>query len=72
MPTLLRGGSIVVLPGFDPAEVLEAIEKHRITATMLVPTMLYVLLDHPKLADYDLSSLADRLLRRVARCRRRG
>src|SRR3954462_727157 len=24
---------------------------------MLVPTMLYILLDHPKLADYDLSSL---------------
>jgi acyl-CoA synthetase (AMP-forming)/AMP-acid ligase II len=57
VPTLLRGGSIVVLPGFDPAKVLEAIEKHRITATMLVPTMLYVLLDHPKFADTDLSSL---------------
>jgi fatty-acyl-CoA synthase len=57
MPTLLRGGSIVVVPGFDPVAVMETIEKFRITATMLVPTMLYVLLDHPKLADYDLSSL---------------
>ena len=57
VPTLLRGGSIVVLPGFDPGKVLEAIEKHRITATMLVPTMLYVLLDHPKFAETDLSSL---------------
>jgi len=57
VPTLLRGGSIVVLPGFEPEAVLEAIERHRITAVMLVPTMLYVLLDHPKLDQTDLSSL---------------
>jgi len=57
VPTLLRGGSIVVLPGFDPERVLETIERNRITATMLVPTMLYVLLDHPKFATTDLSSL---------------
>jgi fatty-acyl-CoA synthase len=57
VPTLLRGGCIVVLPGFEPTAVLEAIQKYRITATMLVPTMLYILMDHPKLDDYDLSSL---------------
>jgi fatty-acyl-CoA synthase len=57
IPTLLRGGSIVVLPGFDPGKVLETIEKYRITATMLVPTMLYVLMDHPEFASTDLSSL---------------
>ena len=57
MPTLLRDGSIVVLPGFEPTKFLETVEKFRISATMLVPTMLYVLLDHPKLDDYDLSSL---------------
>jgi fatty-acyl-CoA synthase len=57
IPTLLRGGSIVVLPGFDPTAVFEAIQKYRITATMLVPTMLYILLDHPDRDKYDLSSL---------------
>ncbi|WP_083473054.1 AMP-binding protein [Frankia sp. R43] len=57
VPVLLRGGSLVVLPRFDPAAVLDAIEKYRITATMLVPTMLYHLLDHPKLAAADTSSL---------------
>ena len=57
IPTLLRGGSIIVLPGFDPGKVLETIEKYRITATMLVPTMLYVLMDHPSFASTDLSSL---------------
>jgi fatty-acyl-CoA synthase len=57
VPTLLRGGCIVVLPTFDPTAVLETIQKYKITATMLVPTMLYILMDHPKINDYDLSSL---------------
>jgi fatty-acyl-CoA synthase len=57
VPTLLRGGSLVVLPHFDPERVIDTVERYRITATMLVPTMIYVLLDHPKLATADLSSL---------------
>jgi fatty-acyl-CoA synthase len=57
VPTLLKGGSMVVLPRFDPAEVLRTIEEQRITATMLVPTMLYALLDHPDSGTRDLSSL---------------
>ncbi|MDF0530726.1 AMP-binding protein [Tsukamurella sp. 8F] len=56
-PISMQGGSMVVLPGFHPERVLEAIEKYRITATMLVPTMLYALLDHPRIDEYDLSSL---------------
>jgi len=57
LPTLLKGGSLVVLPRFDAGEVLAAIERHRITSTMLVPSMIYALLDHPRFDDYDLSSL---------------
>jgi fatty-acyl-CoA synthase len=57
LPTLMAGGSMVVLPRFDPAEVLETIEKHRINATMLVPSMLYALMDHPDSHTRDLSSL---------------
>jgi fatty-acyl-CoA synthase len=56
-PTLIKGGSLVVLPRFDPGEVLRTIEERRITATMLVPTMLYALLDHPESRTRDLSSL---------------
>jgi fatty-acyl-CoA synthase len=57
LPVLMAGGSMVVLPKFDPGEVLETIETHRISATMVVPSMLYALLDHPDAETRDLSSL---------------
>ncbi|MFM9378698.1 fatty-acid--CoA ligase FadD8 [Gordonia sp. VNK21] len=57
VPTLIKGGTMVVLDKFDPAKVLETIERERITATMLVPSMLYALLDHPDAKTRDLSSL---------------
>ncbi|RYD87738.1 MAG: acyl-CoA synthetase, partial [Sphingomonadales bacterium] len=57
LPTLIKGGSMIVMPGFDALATLEAIEKYRITCTLLVPTMIYALLDHPRFAEFDLSSL---------------
>ncbi len=57
MPTVVKGGEMVVLAKFDPAEVLQVIEEQRITATMLVPSMLYALMDHPDSHTRDLSSL---------------
>jgi len=57
LPLWLRGGCSVVLPGFAPEAYLAAIEKHRVTAINLVPTMLGMLLDHPALDRCDLSSL---------------
>ncbi|MFT4085637.1 MAG: fatty-acid--CoA ligase FadD8 [Gordonia sp. (in: high G+C Gram-positive bacteria)] len=57
VPTLMKGGTMVVLAGFDPAAVLETVERERITATMLVPSMLYALMDHPDSRTRDLSSL---------------
>lgn len=56
-PTVIKGGTLFVMDRFDPAEVLRVIEEQRITATMLVPTMLYALLDHPDSRTRDLSSL---------------
>ena len=56
-PTLLKNGTLVVMPGFDPAEVLRVIQDYKITCTMLVPTMIYALLDHPDFGKYNLSSL---------------
>ncbi|MCP9274181.1 fatty-acid--CoA ligase FadD8 [Mycolicibacterium arenosum] len=57
VPTLIKGGELVVLTKFDPAEVLRVIEEQKITATMLVPSMIYALMDHPDSHTRDLSSL---------------
>jgi fatty-acyl-CoA synthase len=57
LPTLMRGGTVHMLKGFDPEAVLTTIEQERINFTLFVPTMIYVLLDHPALARTDLSSL---------------
>ena len=57
VPTVIKGGTLHVLSRFDPAEVLRTIEEQRITATMLVPSMLYALMDHPDSHTRDLSSL---------------
>src|SRR5215475_5458760 len=57
LPTLLRGGTVHMLKGFDPEAVLKTIERERINFTLFVPTMIYVMLDHPALDKTDLSSL---------------
>src|ERR1700738_345621 len=56
-PVVIKGGEMIVMSKFDAAEVLKTIEEQRITATMLVPSMLYALLDHPDSRTRDLSSL---------------
>ena len=57
LPTLLKNGTMLVLPGFDPVSVMQTIQDHRINCVMLVPTMIYALLDHPRFSEFDLSSL---------------
>jgi long-chain acyl-CoA synthetase len=47
----------VIHKSFNETEVLEAIEKHKITYVGLVPAMIIRLLEHPDLDKYDLSSL---------------
>ena len=54
---LSRGGALVVVPGFEPLGFMQAVQKHKITSTLMVPTMIYALLDHPRLAEFDLGSL---------------
>lgn len=47
----------VLVPGFDPALVLDLCEQEQATAVAGVPTMLLALLEQPGLADRDLSRL---------------
>jgi fatty-acyl-CoA synthase len=56
-PVWMRSGTVHLLPGFEPGAVLRAIQEWRIDATLLVPTMIYVLLQHSELERTDTSSL---------------
>ena len=57
LPSLLRGGTVHMLRGFDPDAVFQTIARERINFALFVPTMIYMLLDHPSLGRTDLSSL---------------
>ncbi|MNO39299.1 Long-chain-fatty-acid--CoA ligase [compost metagenome] len=54
---LLVGAPSVYIPGFDATLVLETIQREGVTEAILVPTMLQMLLAHPRFAEYDLGSL---------------
>jgi fatty-acyl-CoA synthase len=51
------GARHVVMKKFDTTEVLELIQRERVTNFAMVPTMATALINHPKVKDYDLSSL---------------
>ncbi|WP_320780588.1 long-chain fatty acid--CoA ligase [Streptomyces sp. CRN 30] len=57
LPTLLKGGRVVLLDSFDPARVLDVIERHRVTYMFGVPTMYDAMAAQPRWATADLSSL---------------
>jgi fatty-acyl-CoA synthase len=57
LPTLFKGGTVVVLPRFDPELVLRTVAEQRIASFSAVPTMLQRMAEHPRFADTDLSSL---------------
>lgn len=54
---LTLGGRIVVMPKADLTEFLDLIERRRVTHTFLPPTLIYMLLENPKLAETDRRSL---------------
>jgi long-chain acyl-CoA synthetase len=53
----LSGGTSVVIKGFTPEAVFDAIERHKVTETILVPTMIQMIADHAGVRSRDLGSL---------------
>jgi long-chain acyl-CoA synthetase len=51
------GGTHTFLPRFDPVALLSAIASERVTNTLIVPTMIAAVANHPDVLRYDLSSL---------------
>lgn len=55
--SLIKAGSVVLIPSFRPDLVLEAMEKFRVTVFGGVPTMYVMMLSLPDFNRYDLSSV---------------
>jgi fatty-acyl-CoA synthase len=57
LPGLFKGAELVVTSRVDPDELLSVIEKHRVTVVFGSPGLFRALLESPRLARTDLSSL---------------
>jgi long-chain acyl-CoA synthetase len=55
--TLLSGGTVVLVPRFDPKAAFEQMQEHRVTLFAGVPTMYFALLHYPEADRYNISSL---------------
>lgn len=55
--TLHKGGQIVLMPTFDPAEALRLIAEHRVSTMFGVPAMFLFMSQLPQFAETDLSSV---------------
>ena len=56
-PALHAGATVLLHPKFDPLAALDAIERERITLAVLVPAQLQAMMQTPRWASADLSSL---------------
>ena len=58
LPALTHGATMVY-PGevFEPLSILRAVEQERCTSMYGVPTMYFAVIDHPDVAEYDVTSL---------------
>ncbi len=56
-PVFALGGTVRMMAKNDPLRIMQVIAAERISAAMLPPTAIYMLLDHPQVRDFDYSSL---------------
>ncbi|HEV2930734.1 MAG TPA: AMP-binding protein, partial [Propionibacteriaceae bacterium] len=57
LPTLLKGGTLILVPAFDPEQALALIARHGVTYLFGVPTMFLTMCRAPGWAAADLSSV---------------
>lgn len=57
LPTLLRSGTVYMHKSFSPEAWLRTVQDHRINFGLLVPTMLYAILDSEHMGKFNLSSI---------------
>ena len=56
-PAFLTGGKVVMIPSTRPREILEAIERERVTTMILAVAQVRQIVDYPEFDQYDVSSL---------------
>ncbi len=57
LPALAAGGQVLLHPRFEPGAWFDAVANWRPTTTLLVPAVMRALVEHPRWAEADLSSL---------------
>ncbi len=57
LPTILAGGTIVLMRAFDPLGFLELVQREKCTHAFLVPTQFIRIMEHPHFYQYDTSSI---------------
>ncbi|HEX5496003.1 MAG TPA: AMP-binding protein [Mycobacteriales bacterium] len=57
LPTLLAGGTTVIMPSFDVQRFLRAISDERIRVVTSVPAIFWHALNQPNLAEFDLTGV---------------
>ncbi|MEM9189778.1 MAG: long-chain fatty acid--CoA ligase [Myxococcota bacterium] len=54
---LLSGGTVILLPRFDPTAAFNTMQSRQVSLFAGVPTMYFALLNHPEASSFDLGSL---------------
>ena len=56
-PVLMSGGAFYVMDSFNPDEFFDLVAEHKITCTLIVPSMLYAMQGHPRYETADMSPM---------------
>src|SRR5215470_3906951 len=54
----MAGGRHAFVPRFEPVEVLQTIASEKVTHAQFVPTMINMLVNHPRFGEFDISTLS--------------
>lgn len=54
---MAEGATHILLQETSADEILASFEKFKITTVLLPPTLIYILLDHPRICEFDFSSI---------------
>jgi long-chain acyl-CoA synthetase len=54
----MSGGRHAFVPRFEPVEVLQTIQLEKVTHAQFVPTMINMLVNHPRFSEFDISTLS--------------